>query len=34
MQRAMSRDFSWETAAQRYEQLYIELAGSGEQAAA
>jgi starch synthase len=34
MQRAMSRDFSWEAAAQRYEQLYIELAGSGEQAAA
>lgn len=34
MRRAMSRDFSWESAAQQYEQLYIELAGPGEQAAA
>jgi starch synthase len=34
MERAMSRDFSWEIAAQRYEELYSELAGSGDQAAA
>jgi len=34
MRRAMSRDFSWEAAARRYEQLYQELAGATEQAAA
>jgi starch synthase len=34
MQRAMARDFSWEAAAQRYEQLYVELAGAEQQAAA
>ncbi len=34
MKRAMSRDFSWESAARRYEQLYEELAGASEQAAA
>jgi starch synthase len=32
--RAMARDFSWETAAGRYEQIYAELAGSGAEAAA
>jgi CheY-like chemotaxis protein len=34
MQRAMAQDFSWEKAAQRYEQVYVELAGVDEQAAA
>jgi starch synthase len=34
VRRAMSRDFSWEAAAQRYEQLYAELVGAGEKAAA
>ena len=34
MQRAMSRDFSWKKAAERYEQLYAELVGVEEQAAA
>jgi starch synthase len=34
MKRAMSRDFSWETAAQRYEALFLELVGPGEEAAA
>jgi starch synthase len=34
VRRAMSRDFSWEAAAKRYEQLYAELAGVTEQAAA
>ena len=34
MQRAMARDFSWETAARRYEDLYTELVGAGEEAAA
>jgi starch synthase len=34
MQRAMARDFSWETAAQRYEELYAELVGAGKEAAA
>ncbi len=34
MGRAMSRDFSWVASAQRYEQLYLELAGAGDEAAA
>jgi starch synthase len=34
MERAMARNFSWATAAQRYEQLYRELAGDGEAVAA
>ncbi|HXM74801.1 MAG TPA: glycosyltransferase, partial [Chthoniobacterales bacterium] len=34
MQRAMARDFSWDAAARRYEELYAELAGAGEEAAA
>jgi starch synthase len=34
MRRAMAREFSWATAAQRYEQLYRELVGAEEQAAA
>jgi glycogen synthase len=34
MQRAMARDFSWETAARRYEELYAELVGASEEAAA
>jgi len=33
MERAMSRNFSWETAAERYEKLYSELAKSDEVAA-
>ncbi len=33
MKRAMARDFSWETAARRYEQVYAELVGEGEVAA-
>ena len=32
--RAMTRNFSWATAAQRYEQLYLELTGEREEAAA
>ena len=34
MKRAMARDFSWQAAAQRYEQLYAELTGAEQQAAA
>jgi starch synthase len=34
MQRAMARDFSWETAARRYEGLYAEPVSAGEEAAA
>jgi starch synthase len=34
MQRAMKRDFSWETAARRYEELYAELVGASEEVAA
>jgi starch synthase len=34
MRRAMERDFSWATAAQRYEQVYRELIGAEEEAAA
>jgi starch synthase len=34
MARAMARDFSWATAAQRYEEIYAELAGINEEAAA
>jgi starch synthase len=33
-ERAMTRNFSWATAAQRYERLYLELVGEGEEAAA
>jgi starch synthase len=34
MERAMARDFSWATSARRYEALFLELAGPGEEAAA
>ena len=34
MERAMSRNFSWDTSAQRYEQVYAELAGDSKEAAA
>jgi starch synthase len=34
MQRAMARNFSWAEAAQRYEQLYRELAAENEEAVA
>jgi starch synthase len=34
MARAMSRDFSWDASAQRYEQVYAELVGSDEEVAA
>src|SRR6195256_1231873 len=34
MRRAMSRDFSWDASAQRYEQVYAELVGSDEEVAA
>src|SRR6202011_3132 len=34
VERAMARNFSWAVAAQRYEQLYSELAGQNEEAAA
>ncbi len=34
MQRAMARCFSWEAAARRYEELYTELVGGGEEGAA
>jgi starch synthase len=34
MERAMSRNFSWDAAAQRYEQLYHELVGVEDEAAA
>lgn len=33
VKRAMARDFSWERAARRYEQVYAEIAGEGEEAA-
>jgi glycogen synthase len=33
-ERAMTRNFSWATAAQRYERLYLGLIGEGEEAAA
>jgi starch synthase len=33
VQRAMARDFSWERAARRYEQVYAEIAGIDEEAA-
>ena len=32
-ERAMARNFSWEASAQRYEELYAELAGADEVAA-
>jgi glycogen synthase len=34
MERAMARRFSWAAAAQRYEQLYRDLADQSEEAAA
>jgi starch synthase len=34
IERAMARNFSWETSAQRYEELYAELAGADSEAAA
>jgi len=34
MKRAMALDFSWETSAQRYEELYTELVGAKDEAAA
>jgi len=34
MQRAMSRDFSWDASAQRYEQLYAGLVETADEAAA
>ncbi|HEV3148558.1 MAG TPA: glycogen/starch synthase [Chthoniobacterales bacterium] len=34
MARVMARDFSWDTSAQRYEQVYAELVGSDEEVAA
>ena len=34
MDRAMARNFSWESAAERYERIYSELVGSNDQAAA
>jgi starch synthase len=34
MKRAMARNFSWETSAQRYEELYTELVGAKDEAAA
>jgi starch synthase len=34
MARAMARDFSWDTSAQRHEQVYAELVGSDEEVAA
>ena len=34
MARVMERDFSWAMAAQRYEEVYAELAGASEEAAA
>jgi starch synthase len=34
MKRAMARNFSWDVSAQRYEALYRELVGTGNQAAA
>jgi starch synthase len=33
MKRAMARDFSWAAAAQRYEEIYVDLLGVDEQAA-
>lgn len=34
MERAMARDFSWETSARRYEELFLELVGPAEEEAA
>ena len=34
MERAMTRNFSWEKAAERYEEIYIGLVGQTDQAAA
>lgn len=34
MARAMARDFSWEKAAERYEEIYLELVGHADEAAA
>ena len=34
MERAMSRDFSWDAATQRYEQVYAEVIGTASEAAA
>jgi starch synthase len=34
MERAMSRNFSWDVAAQRYEQLYLEIVGADDEKAA
>lgn len=34
VERAMSRSFTWDTAAERYEQIYSDLAGAGDEAAA
>ena len=34
IKRAMARNFSWETSAQRYEELYTELVGAKDEAAA
>jgi starch synthase len=34
MARAMARNFSWDAAARRYEELYAELVGAGTEAAA
>ncbi len=34
MERAMTRDFSWKAAAERYEEIYVELVGKVDQAAA
>jgi starch synthase len=34
MARAMARDFSWDSSAQRYEEVYAELVGSDEEVAA
>jgi glycogen synthase len=34
MERAMSRNLSWDAAAQRYEQLYAQLVGVEDEAAA
>jgi glycogen synthase len=34
MKRAMTRNFSWDASAQRYEALYRELVGGADKAAA
>jgi starch synthase len=34
MERAMSRNFSWDVAAERYEQLYLEIVGADDEKAA